>query len=92
MSDRLTREDLSTLPAYRSHKTVRALKISQIERHSGVGEATIHPVETDYAPFRVSAAYMERHKPEVGGYFVAYDDGYESWSPAQAFEEGYTRI
>lgn len=24
-----------------------------------------------------------------GGYFVRYEDGYESWSPAQAFEGGY---
>ena len=24
------------------------------------------------------------------GYWVIYDDGYESWSPAAAFEAGYT--
>ena len=28
----------------------------------------------------------------LGGYLVVYDDGYVSWSPAKAFEEGYTRI
>jgi hypothetical protein len=28
----------------------------------------------------------------IGGYFVRYEDGYESWSPAKVFEEGYTRI
>lgn len=28
----------------------------------------------------------------LGGYYVRYQDGYESWSPAEAFEEGYTRI
>lgn len=27
----------------------------------------------------------------AGGYYVRYQDGYESWSPAKAFEEGYTR-
>lgn len=27
----------------------------------------------------------------VGGYFVRYPDGFESWSPADAFEGGYTR-
>lgn len=26
------------------------------------------------------------------GYYVVYDDGYKSWSPAKAFEEGYTKI
>ena len=28
----------------------------------------------------------------VGGYYVRYEDGFESWSPAKAFEEGYTKI
>lgn len=28
----------------------------------------------------------------VGGYYVRYADGFESWSPAKAFEDGYTRI
>lgn len=28
----------------------------------------------------------------VGGYFVRYPDGYTSWSPGKAFEEGYTLL
>jgi len=40
--------------------------------------------------FRVSAEYLAKHKPTSGGYYVVYKDGYESFSPAQAFEEGYT--
>lgn len=28
----------------------------------------------------------------IGGYFVRYADGYESWSPAEAFESGYKEI
>jgi len=31
-------------------------------------------------------------KDPVGGYYVLYPDGYESWSPAKAFEEGYVPI
>lgn len=33
-------------------------------------------------------------KPDVqeGWYMVVYPDGYVSFSPAEAFEEGYTRI
>ena len=27
---------------------------------------------------------------EEEGYFVRYVDGYESWSPKQAFEDGYS--
>ncbi len=29
-------------------------------------------------------------KTEVGGYYVVYEDGYKSFSPAGAFESGYT--
>ncbi len=36
--------------------------------------------------------YMRKHQPKIGGYFVVYKDGYKSFSPAEAFEEGYTRI
>jgi len=54
--------------------------------------AEITSTEEGYTPFRVSRAFMRKHKPEVGGYFVQYADGYKSFSPAKAFEEGYTRI
>lgn len=52
----------------------------------------ITPVEEGYAPFRVEFDYMHKHKPEAGGYYVQYEDGYKSFSPAQAFEEGYKKI
>jgi hypothetical protein len=52
----------------------------------------ITPEDESYAPFEVSAEYVMRHKPQVGGYYVVYPDGYKSWSPAEAFESGYTRI
>lgn len=50
------------------------------------------PAEVEFPSFVVSAEYLAKHKPVVGGYFVVYVDGYESFSPATAFEEGYTRI
>lgn len=88
----------SPMPRYLCHKQVWALKIRAII-HDGQGEnretdgsAMIHPEEKGYAPFRVDHAYMHKHKPEVGGYYVVYDDGYKSFSPAKAFEDGYTLI
>lgn len=54
--------------------------------------ALITPAEEGYAPFRVSEEYIVKHNPQIGGYYVVYADGYESWSPAAAFEEGYTRV
>jgi len=53
--------------------------------------AIITPEEEGYAAFPVSRKYMIRHNPQVGGYYGVYADGYKSWSPAQAFEEGYKR-
>lgn len=56
------------------------------------GTAVIHPVEDGYAPFEVDVAFLKKHNPHVGGYYVVYADGYKSFSPADAFEEGYTLI
>lgn len=40
----------------------------------------------------VPADYVAKHNPQADGYFVQYEDGYKSYSPAQAFENGYHRI
>ncbi len=55
-------------------------------------QALITPEEDGYAPFPVDAAYIRKHQPQVSGYFVVYEDGYKSFSPAAAFESGYTKI
>ncbi len=81
------------LPKYRCHKTVWALKIKAIDWDSSMEFAMITPAEEGYAPFSASAEYMDKHDPEVGGYYVVYPgDGYKSYSPAQPFKDGYTRI
>jgi hypothetical protein len=78
------------MPRYRSHKTIWAFKIASILPLAD-GSAKISPEEPGYAAFDVDAEYMKKHNPQVGGYFVQYQDGYKSWSPAEAFEGGYTR-
>ena len=85
------------MPKYNCHKQVWALKIADIKRHNEDdpqaatdGSAMITPADEGYAPFRVDHAYMNKHKPEVGGYYVVYKDGYKSFSPAEAFEDGYS--
>lgn len=84
------------MPRYKSHKHVWALKIADILLHDLTLDddrsATIQPADKGYGPFRVDAEYMLKHKPQVGGYYVQYADGYKSFSPAKAFEEGYTRV
>jgi hypothetical protein len=53
--------------------------------------AFITPEEEGFAAFPVSRRYFLKHNPKVGGYYVVYKDGYKSYSPADAFEEGYTK-
>lgn len=85
-------QPMRELPKYKSHKIVHALKIYNIDVDLGTGEAVITPEDEGYGPFGVDAKYMEKHKPRIGGYYVVYQDGHKSWSPADAFENGYTRI
>jgi hypothetical protein len=86
------------LPQYRCHKTIGALKIAGVEIH-GDRSATIAPADDGFAPFRTVPGWAARFQPadryEDGadlGYFVQYADGYMSWSPSKAFEEGYSQI
>jgi hypothetical protein len=69
-----------------------SLSAQGVNHDEGVLGATIEPEDSGYAPFPVSRAYVTKHSPKAGGYYVVYADGYKSWSPAQAFEEGYTRV
>ena len=87
---------MRALPKYKCHKEVWALKIEAIKHHNEDdpnaetdGTAVITPVENLFAPFEVSAEYMRKHKPTLGGYWVQYEGGYQSFSPAEPFEAGY---
>lgn len=78
------------MPRYQCHKKVWALRIKDIiTDETG---ATIVPIESGCAPFSVPLDYVAKHQPKRGGYYVVYADGYKSYSPAEAFEEGYARI
>lgn len=85
------------MPRYQSHKKVYALKIAEIIDPTEPGSETdgsrvIIPADEGFGAFRVDREYVRKHNPQVGGYYVVYDDGYKSWSPEQAFEEGYTKV
>lgn len=88
------------LPLYQCHKKVRALKIKEISDPTGPenesnGSIVIHPEEQGFGPITVQGKFVPRHeaaRPQIGWYWVRYEDGYESFSPAEPFEGGYTRI
>jgi hypothetical protein len=78
------------LPKWKCHKTVQAAKITGFDiDNEGEYTLTLEGIEK---PVIVSDDYMHKHKPEIGGYYIVYADGYESFSPAEAFEGGYTKI
>ena len=89
------------MPKYKCIKDVWALKIKSIVFDSDLasqtgretdGSATFTPEDERYAPIELSSEFVHKHKPVEGGYYVVYKDGYKSFSPASAFEEGYVLI
>jgi hypothetical protein len=89
------------MPKYRSHKEVWALKIVDVKKDRDAaakegretdGSATLFFEDDRYVPIKVPHDYVRKHNPQPGGYYVVYKDGYKSWSPAEAFESGYTKI
>lgn len=91
-------EKQQELPKYRSHKIVSAVKIADVSTRDGL--VAITPADGGLSPFLPCDQWRERVPPAVLdgmidadlGYFVRYADGFESWSPSKAFEEGYARV
>lgn len=81
---------MAEMPQYQCHKKVWALKIQSVR--GGDTKVHLHFEDKRYAPRPVSWEWANKFDPQAGGYFVQYEDGYESYSPAKAFEEGYTLV
>jgi hypothetical protein len=83
------------LPRWQSHKQVWADKIVAV----AYPDTRVPPAESS---LMLTLACGDKVIPQrrletngqqlSGGYYLVYDDGYESWSPAAAFENGYTRL
>lgn len=84
------------MPKYQSHKKVWALKIKacSVNKYDAKNELVVELSFHDkgYANVCVPAKTVYRYRPVDGDYYVVYEDGYTSISPAKAFEEGYTRL
>ena len=79
------------LQTYRCLKLVQAGKIREIRGHRHGAVLFFEEQDADGQPLQqqVTRAYVAKHDPKAGGYYVRYADSYESWSPASAFESGY---
>jgi hypothetical protein len=79
---------------YKSHKTVFAERIEFIREIEGVTKYQLLLINAqglrDFID--VSREYFVRHQPQVGGFYVRYADGHESFSPERPFVDGYTLL
>ena len=85
------------MPQYVSHKKVWALKIKRLERllrpATNYETVRLHFEDQRFSPVEKDPEYVLRVKfGDDPGYLVVYPDGYESWSPTKAFEEGYSKV
>lgn len=97
---------LRGLPQWRCHKVVGAFKIHDFRRSFDTADWRVYPepgVTHEMPIVRVDDTFFRARTPDnsrplrfpdeyIGGYLVQYEDGYLSWSPAAAFEAGYTRL
>lgn len=96
-----------SLPLYQCHKQVRAIKIKEVLKHAhpdpkaddaafesspAFQGAHLIPIDERLLPIAVDEDWYRKHSPQSGGYYVVYEDGYTSYSPAAAFESGYSPV
>lgn len=93
MSDPTVYTD-SILPEYKCHKVVKGAEIISI-RPSTDESKVILTLKQDHAnivDMLVEKTLVEKHEPAVGWFVVIYKDGYISFSPADAFIDGYAPV
>lgn len=90
---------MTEIPRWQSHKVVTGDKVIAIERifdathkdgpqHVEQWTLTVGAVITAGGSLRSRVTAADA----IGGYYIRYDSGYESWTAAEEFEAGYTRI
>ncbi|MEL7628750.1 hypothetical protein AAGW04_07060 [Pectobacterium aroidearum] len=79
--------NVNDLPKWKCHKIVSAARID------GYTTTTLSLAVNDaIVEVYVGTDWMLRHRPEPGGYFVVYSDGYQSYSPPESFQAGYAPL
>jgi hypothetical protein len=79
------------IPRWQSHKVVEADRIVDVVEGAFSADWKLQCGEV--IPVSVKLANrVPEGLPIAGGYYVRYADGFESWSPAEAFEGGYTLL
>lgn len=81
---------MGQLADWKCHKIVKAGKVLAAPIPGDL-EVTVEGADGVECEVAVQRNAFARGIPAIGNYIVVYEDGYVSWSPAKAFEEGYTR-
>lgn len=76
--------NVNDLQQFKCHKVVRAARIDAVH-----GDVLDLVVNKEIVVVDVGADWIARQKPEPGGFFVVYADGYRSYSTPEAFVAGY---
>jgi len=77
------------LPRYRSIKCLSAAEITFLLTHvDGTLDVELTDTDGKIHKIRMDPNWNHKHDPQLHGYMVFYDDGYISFSPKKAFEEG----
>lgn len=81
------------MPLYTCHKQVHALKIKAHVEESNQSVTLIFE-DNRFDNKVMDLVWRGRFHPTPDdlGYLVEYTDGFSSWSPTKAFEEGYTAV
>jgi hypothetical protein len=83
-------EVMGALADWKCHKVVKAGKI--IDMHRDLGIVIVEDVNGAPLQIDMPDSAFARGFPKTGDYAVIYNDGFKSWSPKAAFEEGYSRL
>lgn len=86
----------SMLTPYQITSIRHAALIDNVERRNPTSSGVLRFAHPDQPAIEVSAEYLDKHKPQAGGYYVVYrlgqPDEYRSYCPAEQFEEDHEAI
>jgi hypothetical protein len=82
---------MKALPKYRCHKVVSAAKIADFE-NDDIAIVTFPDGTIEHVALPGDFWHRYKGGAKDRGYLVIYDNDYISWSPTDAFENGYSLI
>lgn len=80
------------MPKYNAKKVIWAHKIHGFIYDSDKQICAFVPSEPGYDNVEISRAYVGKHNPHIGGYYLRHEDGHNSFAPADKFEACNTLI